>query len=351
MVKQQTLPFLAGKLQKTWSPRIAILPAAIMLAVLHGGFAPGAQDAKPAPKKDAPAIPAPEEVTLITSDGVQMIVTYYPGTKGGESVPVVMLHSWKGKGSDYRNLAQYLQKTLGCAVILPDLRGHGGSTTRKFAGRTETLAAANQTPRDIQAMVDCDMIAVREFLRQRNNTDKLNLNKMCLVGSEMGATVALLYANLDAQGYMEGNPPGSTMYGTVQVGGFVKAMVLLSPEWSFKGVLIKPAMDNTAVTGDLAALILVGAKNSKLLGDAKKINAIFEKYHPKPANDPAKEKQTLFFSNDALDTDKQGTRMLDDTAMGVEKHIGKFIELRLIKSSEAKSLGWKKILKPHEKEE
>ena len=39
---------------------------------------------------------------------------------------------------------------------------------------------------------------------------------------------------------MKGNPPGSPFYGpSIQVGGFVKALVLISPEWSYKGMLAK----------------------------------------------------------------------------------------------------------------
>jgi len=335
-------------LGKWWSRCVAMPLAALLLPLALGTAAAWAQEKKPDKKKDEEKdeIPAPEDIQLITADGVQLTLTYYPGTKGAESIPVVLLHMWKGKRSDYRDLALHLQAT-GHAVIVPDLRGHGDSTIRKTLTKTETLKGANLTLPMLRGMVDGDMIAVREFLRQRNNAGKLNLNKLCIVGAEMGASVALDYARLDAVGYGEGNPPGSPMYGGVQVGRFVKALVLLSPEMGFKGLNAKPALDNPVVRAEIPVLILVGKEPpSKPLKEAERIDTIMEKYHKEPA-DAKPDKKTLFFGR--LETPHQGTKMLDVTGLNVDKRIALFIELRLIKSDEAKMLVWKKLPRPHEK--
>jgi len=94
-----------------------------------------------AEKKSAEAeIPAPEDLTLRTDDGLKLAVTYFPGLRGKDSIPVILLHSFKGSGADFAKedgLAPYLQEKLGCAVIVPDLRGHGKSTTVKVGRRTD----------------------------------------------------------------------------------------------------------------------------------------------------------------------------------------------------------------------
>ena len=335
-------------LGKWWSRCVAMPLAALLLPLALGTAAAWAQEKKADKKKDEEKeeIPAPEDVQLITADNVQLMLTYYPGTKGAESIPVVLLHMWKGKRSDYRDLALHLQ-AAGHAVIVPDLRGHGDSTIRKYGIKTETLKGANLTSSMMRGMVEGDMVAVREFLRQRNNAGKLNLNKLCVIGAEMGASVAFDYARLDAVGYMEGNPPGSPLYGGVQVGRFVKALVLLSPEMGFKGLTLKAALDNPVVRAEIPMLILVGKQPpSKALKEAESIDKILRRFHREPADAPV-EKKTLIFG--PLDTPHQGTKMLDVTGLSVDKRITKFIEIRLIKSDEAKVLVWKKLPRPHEK--
>ena len=79
-------------------------------------------------------------------------------------------------------------------------------------------------------MATRDMAAVMDFLRQENNGDlkagkppRANLNKLCVLGADMGASVALEFARLDWS-----TTPLSI--GGWQKGGFTKALVLLSPE-------------------------------------------------------------------------------------------------------------------------
>ena len=100
----------------------------------------------------------PEEIDLTTDDGLEMKATYFPGTKGQESIPVILLHGFKGSRKDFtqeQGLAPFLQEKLGCAVIVPDLRGHGDSTKIKMSSkRTEDLKGKKLTPAQYPAMVD-----------------------------------------------------------------------------------------------------------------------------------------------------------------------------------------------------
>ena len=43
-----------------------------------------------------------------------------------------------------------------------------------------------------------DMMAVKAFLWDRNNAGELNIDKLCVVGAEMGASVAMSFALADA---------------------------------------------------------------------------------------------------------------------------------------------------------
>ena len=109
-----------------------------MAVVLAIGPSPSAaQDAPAAKKPDDAAdekVPEPEVPELTTKDELQLKATYFPGTKGQESIPVIIIHGLgpKSNRKEYDDkdsgLASFLQKSLGCAVIVPDLRGHGEST-------------------------------------------------------------------------------------------------------------------------------------------------------------------------------------------------------------------------------
>ena len=206
-------------------------------------------------------VAAPEDISLPTASGVELAATYYAGAKGKESVPVVLLHGFKGSRKDYAELAPYLREKLGCAVLVPDLRGHGESTKSKNGG---TLTADKMRPLQFQAMVAEDMVAILDFLRQENNglgkKPRLNLNKLCLVGADMGADVALEFARLDWS---------QPSVGQWQMGGFTKALVLLSPEWSSHGLKLGAALANPDVRSRISVLLVVGKNSAKFMSDAK----------------------------------------------------------------------------------
>ena len=181
-------------------------------------------------------IPKPEDLVLQTGDGLELTLTYYRGTKGKQTIPVVLLHVWKQSRNDYKDLAPALQ-ALGYAVIVPDLRGHGESTRLKGARKDETLKAATMPPAQFTAMVTHDMKAVKNFLWERNNAGELNIDKLCVVGAEMGASVALNFALADA---LE-QDSNRVLRPDYKLGRFVKALVLISPEHSFRGLPIRAA--------------------------------------------------------------------------------------------------------------
>jgi pimeloyl-ACP methyl ester carboxylesterase len=290
-------------------------------------------------------LPKSEEVTLPTSDNVQIAATYYRGTKGKESIPVVLLHGYgqKHNRTDYtKGLAPFLQ-SKGFAVLAVDLRGHGDSTRmRTLRGKDLALDAASLSPGQFTLMITNDMRAVKRFLWEKNNAGELNLDKLCLIGSEMGASIAVEFAWLDAV-EQEANPVLRPEY---KLGQFVKALVLLSPEISFKGISMSHAMQNPAVRKDISVLILVGGNETSALNEANRVYALFEREHPKPDPDKKDEQQDIF--KPTLDTKLQGTNLLREKNLKVEEIIAAFLELRLVKSDPSRTWLWKERKMPYQ---
>ena len=274
----------------------------------------GAQDA---------VAPEPEEITLETRDGVTIKATYYPSKRGKDAVPVVLLHDFARNRHELSGLAQWLQSPeLGYAVIVPDLRGHGESIRQKTPrGTTVTLEADKLRIPDFKMMVIGDLEAVRKFLIEENDKGKLNLNKLCVVGAGMGATIA---ANWTAADW------SAPILAVGKQGQDIKALVMIAPTWSFKGLPVRDAFSLPAVR-QLVSLLIVYAKPDKQGSrDAERIHKMVAKFHPdyEPKDPEWKEKQDLFLQ--PVEQELPGTTLLTDARTGVANLIRGFIDLRLV---------------------
>lgn len=328
-------------LRSTW---VQNLVSICLIAAATIGWAVSAFAA--APKAEEKKIPPPEDLVRETADGLNLALTYYPSAEGKEAVPVVLLHAFKGKRSDYRDLALFLQQQ-GHAVVVPDLRGHGEST--KFRGGT-TIDANRMAAAEFNNMWLLDMEAIKSFLWKENNEERCNLNRLCVVGAEMGAAVALAFAAHDWA--IRGGPNTYPYYGPRQLGAFTKGLVLISPPVQFKNLntvaavrmLEKPTRlaDGPAIPAErIAFLMLVGGESSDFKKDSDRIESMLKRYHPEPEGDNKKEKKTFFYG--VLPTQLQGTKMLGVRELRIEQHISAFINLRLIKSTEARALSWREL--------
>jgi len=308
-------------------------------------------------------LPEAKDTVLLTNDGLKLATTYYPVTKekGRDAVPVVLLHAHKGSRKDYAELAVSLQK-LGHAVLVPDLRGHGDST--ELRGRAGALTAEDLSRADYGRMVTGDMEALKDFLRQENNDGKLNIEKLCVVGAEMGASVALTWTQFDWS-----RPP----VGVCKLGQDVKALVLISPEWSTPGLPLKPVLTTSnarfpltdpllisaakkgAVTfknayeldlrREVSVLIVAGKGDSRAVRDAQRLDSMLKRYHPDLPPKEAEKKQDLYYGT--LETKLQGTKMLGVGGLGLEELIATFIQRRLV----AQGFPWQHRTKdPHAQE-
>lgn len=274
--------------------------------------------------------PAPVDVTLSTKDGVQLRATYYPSSAGPQAVPVIMLHDRQETRAVFAPLALALQNppipeseaaplVLSRAVLAVDLRGHGGSKTARAAdGSSVEIDSIRFQQQDYQAMVDLDMEAVRGFLVEQNDAGQLNLNSLGIVGSGMGANVALLWSAKDWA-----TPPLAVR----KQGQDVKALVLLSPRWNFNGLLLRDAMKFPPIQRQLSVLLAYGADDRNVAKDCQNIEQIFAKFHPEPPADQVELHKDFFVYTPA--TNLQGTKLLTSQAFGLGAKIVSFLESRL----------------------
>ncbi len=281
------------------------------------------------PRSDKEPDLTPVEVggnDLLTQDGVQLRATFYPGPKGRDSVPVILLHSYKGDRREFNTLAPFLQQK-GNAVLAPDLRGHGESTNTRMGVKLE---AAKMPAHQFEQMVYQDMKTLKRFLVQKNDEGQLNLSKLCVVGSELGTLVALNWARYDWTSLTGEYPPMD-----------VRALVLISPLPTQCGLSYQQALNSLDVRSKLSILILVGKeKGSKVSGesrrtyspdDAERLYKLLKRYHPDPPDDEKVEKKDLFFGE--MPTKLQGSKMLGVKTLNVERFIAQFIELRLARQT------------------
>lgn len=227
--------------------------------------------------------PAPQAISLTTKDGVEIKGTYYPSNVGRDAVPVVLLHDFNESRAVLNPLAKLLndpppppeeggQKPLDSrAVIAIDLRGHGESKTA-FApdGAAIEFDAQRLALEDFQDMVLYDLEAVRAFLITENDKGNLNLNKLCVVGVGMGANVAVLWTARDWAA-----PPLAVR----KQGQDVKAMVLISPRWNYRGLALVEAMKFPPVQREVGVFLAFGADDPQFKKDGQNLNKVFSKYH------------------------------------------------------------------------
>lgn len=267
-------------------------------------------------------IPPPEAISLETKDRVMLRCTYYPGTQGKDSVPIIMLHDFQGRRTEYDALARGLQRVRGHAVIVPDLRGHGESTRRRgLDGDDQTIEAADLRPADFAAMVELDLEKIKGFLLRKNNASELNIEKLCVIAAgSMGSVVGVNWVLKDWS---------QPILPTLKQGQDVKALVLLSPATNYKSLKATPAFNHPYVGGKLSTLLIGGSKES----DIKTIyNQLKRKHAPTPTDEEERLKhQDLFYFLE--ETELKGTRLLR-AGLGVDQKILQFIDLRIVRKAE-----------------
>jgi pimeloyl-ACP methyl ester carboxylesterase len=220
---------------------------------------------------------------------VQLKITYYASTRSKGSpqakqvAPVVLLHDYKETRNVFAPLAGRLQAPgeneldrPSFAVVTVDLRAHGDSTKQLRPDGTQLdLDAARLNKNGMLAMASLDMEAVRGFLVVKNDAGELNLNKLCILGAGIGASVA---ANWAAQDWAA--PP----LAVGKQGQDVKVLVLVSPRWSFKGLSMQGPMQFPLLKQSVAWMLIYGKEDARVKADVNRIEKQLEPFHRQAAD-------------------------------------------------------------------
>lgn len=279
------------------------------------GIASQAFAQAPATKK----APEPEDVSLTTKDGVKIMATYLPSPKGKDAAVCILLHGFKGNRRDMASLGAYLNKNE-VAVIMPDLRGHGDSTTVTVDGVSRKFEAATMPVAQLKLMSN-DLEAVKKFLMEKNNAGELNIERLGIVAAEMSVPIAVNWTVDDWSWPVLPN---------LKQGQDVKALALLSPQMTFKTLNMSQAITVPAspIRDKISLLLIAGAEDDASVRDATRIEQMFARIRPKVDKDKIADK-TLFIEV-SIKTKLVGTKLLGEANLGIEDLIDQFVQLRLV---------------------
>jgi alpha-beta hydrolase superfamily lysophospholipase len=229
----------------------------------------------------ADALPAVQELTLTTSDGIDLAVQYFAAA--GDAKPaatVILIHDLGGSSDALTTLATTLQQA-GCAVLAPDLRGHGQSSIAAYAkaapdgNQSKLLKMPDFKQMAVtgggrvrgQSDIRGDIEAVRQWIKKQSDAGDLELGKLVVVGSGLGGAVAASWTAGDAAWPTIASGPQ---------GGDVKAVVLVDPAFTTKGFSIGPALAAEPIKSKVPILIMGGSGSR----DAPKIFEQLKRFRP-----------------------------------------------------------------------
>ncbi|MDG1991038.1 MAG: alpha/beta fold hydrolase [Pirellulales bacterium] len=199
-----------------------------------------AMTAQSADEKSSSKLPAVEQVKgLRTSDGVPLQLVYYPPQRKATAT-VILVHDIGGSEKTVRKLAAGLQKA-GCAVAVPDLRGHGGSKNtdldvtkkRLLLNQLRMIPASGGGRIRKSANLRGDLETVRNWLLEKEAGGDIDLERLCVIGSGLGGTLAATWAVADWNWLPNTHGPQ---------GQQVQTVILISPVWADQGISITNAL-------------------------------------------------------------------------------------------------------------
>ncbi len=321
----------------------------LLLVAAVSGMVPGSPVVAAPPAaadteaEEKESLAEPEELELETSDGVGLAAWYYAVPEDEPPLAtVILVHDLDGSHKSVEPLALALQK-LGIAVVAPDLRGHGASTallapngkddsidpkTFKKADLELIAAAAGGRVRD-QSAVRGDIEAVRNFIKQKSDAGELDIDRLCVVGSGVGATLAALWTVADwAWPPIASGPQGQQ----------VRGLVLISPVWTTKGLSISPAMSADVLKRQLPIMVLAGRddRDATRLAEQLKKQRPKEWFEQRAGQQPAKAKDlenvadaTIFFMQ--ADSTLSGDKLASERSAAPAEKVKTFLSLILDK--------------------
>jgi pimeloyl-ACP methyl ester carboxylesterase len=214
---------------------------------------------------------------LVTEDNWPITISYYPSAEGKESPVVVFLHG-EGEHRGYwevedKNWPEDLQKK-GIACLTVDLRKQGES-------KPPGTGSLKLTAADYRAMVTSDMSAVKEFIHEEHQAQRLNMRKMSIVASQESCSVALIFAAID---WAKKPWPDSALFSArTPRGQDVRSLVLISPRKKVPGLSIGDAVKSLRQQEkDLAILTLSSVDDPEDKGFTDGVYQTFKSAEQRP---------------------------------------------------------------------
>ncbi len=121
---------------------------------------------------------AGEDVTYQATDGVRIAAKWFRPAGEGKPAVVILLHGLGGNGDQWQPLIPVLT-AKGYAVLAPDLRGFGGSTTVVGQEAPYVLTDPNETILDVAAA-----------LTWLNGRSDIDAGRIGLIGARVGGNLA-----------------------------------------------------------------------------------------------------------------------------------------------------------------
>lgn len=274
----------------------------------------------------------------VTRDGIQLAAVFYPGNVNKETVPVILMHGARGSRSDFRSLIDTLQPA-GMAIMAADFRGHGGSnkqyrfdelTLRQMeegadrdgrrgpspdrpspSPKLEDIQAEDLQPKDYAAMLN-DLMLVRAYMNVQNDRGLLNMNRLVLVGSDTGASLAAIWA---LQDWAKGASRET------------KALILVAPSPLAVDHDIAKYFERAGkqFKENVNLLIIVPSRDNAASANAAKIKNALMSTKDLADDPPGFASRVPIIT---VDTDKTGAELFADKDAGVGKIIDDFIKDR-----------------------
>lgn len=242
----------------------ALMFSLVLTVFAAGLLVPAAPVLAQAKSKDG--TPEAQQKVETTRDGFPIHFTYWPSTMGKEAPVVVLLHG-KSQNRVVWNATTLLRELFKqqFAVIAVDLRKHGESIPADAGSKMKTTTL---TKFDYEAMIALDLEAVKKFIYDEHQAQRLNMRKMGLVASEFSTVVALNWAAADWAKKPFDDAP--TLAASTPRGQDVQAIVLLSPMETLTGVGTTKTMPFLRQT-TMSSLMIFGAKRASDKRSADKL--------------------------------------------------------------------------------
>jgi len=253
--------------------------------------------------------------------------TYFPGNRGTESIPVVLLHDLNGSRRAFDPLAKKLQ-SHGCAVVVPEMWPKAArSRLPDLTDGDESARRARVPYGPFFALGFAQLEAITTFLVDEHNSGALNVSLLCLVADGRTGVVAT-----DWTAYWARDPPVDRIFDENVFD--IRAVVALSPSMlrGHRGPYLLPRTDTLSY---IPTMLVVGAQSEDSLRAAKIVHASLKRpYHrpngrPTEASSSSNESANPNLSLLSVASSKQGTALVSEhptAAQQVVDFIDKSVE-------------------------